>query len=301
MTKETKEIEEIAEKIFRLDARLPGGSRVFSVYLIQEREGVCIHPGPACAAPFVEEGMRKLGMQKLSYIIPTHIHVDDGGGMGKLVELFPEAMVVVHQRGVRHVVDPSRLIQATRAVYGEAFETQYGPILPVPESQVKVPEDREVITINGRELQIVYAPGHAPHHIVIFDKRTKGLFCGQAVGLSGAAVNPFPLPSAAPPDFNLEDYLATLERVKSLKPQLLIYPHGEVARDPGKVISMLVDSTLLLGSLILKAMREGKTSEAVAQDVREHASEHLGLDLNDPGITMTVLGYINHFKKKGTT
>jgi len=294
-------IEEVADKIFRLEAQLPGVSRTFSVYLIQEREGVCMHPGPASVAPFIQQGMRRLGMQKLSYIIPTHIHVDDGGGMGKLAELFPEALAVVHPRGVKHVLDPSRLIQATQAIYGERFEIEYGPILPVPKSQVKVAEDGEVIAVDDRELQIIYAPGHAPHHIIVFDKKTRGLFCGQSAGVSNAATDSFPLPSAAPPDFDMADYLATLERVKQLKPRLLIYPHGGVIKEPEKVISKLMENTRLLGNLTLKALREGKTPETIAHDIREHAAVHLGLDLSNTGIEMTILGYINHFKKKGMT
>jgi len=293
------EVIEVAEKIFRIDVQLTGVTRVVSVYLIQEREGVCIHPGPASLVPFIQQGMRQLGMQKLSYIIPTHIHVDDGGGMGKLVELFPEALSVVHPRGAKHIVDPSRLIQASRAIYGEVFEVEYGPIIPVPESQIKIPEDGEVITIDNRELQIIYAPGHTPHHIVIFDKKTRGLFCGQSAGVSNAATDSFPLPSAAPPDFDLDSYLATLELVKQIEPQLLFYPHGGVAQEPEKVISILTENTRLLGNLTLHALRERKTPEATAHDIREYASEHLGLDLSNIGIEMTILGYINHFKKKG--
>jgi len=292
-------LEEVAAKIYRLEAQSSGVSRAFSIYLIREREGICIHPGPASATPFIQQAMRRLGMQKLSYIIPTHIHVDDGGGMGKLAELFPEALAVVHPRGVKHVLDPSRLILASRAIYGERFEVEYGPILPVPKSQVKVAEDGEVIAVDDRELQIIYAPGHAPHHIIVFDKKTRGLFCGQSAGVSNAATESFPLPSAAPPDFDMEDYLATLERVKQLKPGLLIYPHGGVVKEPEKVISKLMENTQLLGNLTLKVLREGKTPETIATDIYQYASAHLGLDLSNSGIEMTILGYINHFKKKG--
>lgn len=292
-------IEEVAEKIYRLEARLPLVGRVVSVYLIREREGVLIDPGPASVVPFILRGMRRLAMQKLSYVIPTHIHLDQGGGMGKLAELFPEALVVLHPRGARHVVDPSRLIQATRAIHGDDFEVHYGPILPVPESQVKVPEDGEVITVDGRELQVVYTPGHAPHHVVVFDKKTHGLFCGQAAGVSSPVADSFPLPSAAPPDFDLDSYLATIERVKRLKPQLLFYPHGGVGREPEKLISMLMKNTLMFRDVTLKALREDKTPEVIARRVREHAAAHLGLDLRNVGIEMMVLGYIAHFAKKG--
>lgn len=152
-------IEEVAEAIYRLEAQLPGARYIVSVYLIDDNGGVLIEPGPASMVPAIREGMKRLGIQRLSYIIPTHIHLDHGGGAGKLAELFQHSTVVFHPRAVKHALNPSRLIEATRMVYGDDFESTYGPILPVPESQVKVPADGEIICTNERELQIIHAPG----------------------------------------------------------------------------------------------------------------------------------------------
>ena len=138
-------IEEVAEATYRLEAILPRALYTFSVYLIRGTEGVLIEPGPAAMFPFIQEGMKQLGIASLSCIIPTHIHLDHGGGAGKLAELFPQARVVLHPRGARHIADPSRLIEGTRMAYGDDFELTYGPILPVPESQIKVPADGEII------------------------------------------------------------------------------------------------------------------------------------------------------------
>ena len=89
------EIEEVAEKTYRLETPVPGVDSVFSVYLIHEGTGVLIEPDPTAAIPSIQEGMKQLGMGRLSYIIPTHIHVDHAGGAGKLAELFPQAKVVL--------------------------------------------------------------------------------------------------------------------------------------------------------------------------------------------------------------
>jgi len=293
------DIEEVADRIFRLDIQRTGTDDRTSVYLIRDGEGALIEPGPASLVPAIEEGMKQLGLRNLSYIIPSHIHMDHGGGMGKLAEMFPQALVVVHPRGARHAIDPSRLIRATRAFHGDDFEVRFGSILPVPESQVKVPEDGEALSIDGRELQVIYAPGHAHHHIITFDKKTGGLFCGQALGVSGAPVASFPLPSAAPPDFDAESYLSTIERIKRLNPRLLFYSRGGVISEPEPLITRLTENTLMLRDVILDAVKEGKTPEAIAGRVREHASAHLGLDLSNVGVEATILGYITHFKKKG--
>jgi len=292
------EVEEVAEATYRLEAPLPSVGSIFSVYLIREENGVLIEPGPTLAIPAIQEGMRQLGMRELSYIIPTHIHLDHGGGVGKLAELFPQATVVLHPRGARHVIDPSRLIQGTRIAFGDDFELRYGPIFPVPESQVKVPLDGETICIDGRELQVIYAPGHAPHHIAIFDQKTGGLFCGEALGVPSYGAESFPLPSAAPPDFNVEVYLETIERLKGLRPRMLFYSHDGVGREPEKLISRAVENTLMFRDIVLKALKKGETPEAIGRRLQEYVST-FGLKAGEVGMEMTVFGYTTYFKKKG--
>ena len=107
-------IETIAESLYRLEVRSPRARYIFAVYLIDEGGGVLLEPGPASIIPSIQEGMKQLGMKGLSYIIPTHIHLDHGGGSGALAALFPQAKVVVHPRGLKHMLDPSRLIEGTK-------------------------------------------------------------------------------------------------------------------------------------------------------------------------------------------
>src|SRR4030042_3430657 len=131
-------IEPIAESLYRLEIRFSSARYVFAVYLIAEGGGVLLEPGPARIIPSIQEGMKQLGMKGLSYIIPTHIHLDHGGGSGELAALFPQAKVVVHPRGLKHLLDPSRLIEGTKKAYGDDFELKYGAIRPVPQSQLVV-------------------------------------------------------------------------------------------------------------------------------------------------------------------
>ena len=292
-------IEEVAEATYRLETPVTGVDSIFSVYLIRGKEGVLIEPGPASAIPSIQAGMRQLGMRGLSYIIPTHIHLDHGGGIGKLAELFPQARVVLHPRGVKHAVDPSRLIEGTRIAFGNDFERGYGPILPVPESQVKVPVDGETISIDGRELQIFYAPGHAPHHIVIFDKKTGGLFCGESLGVPGYGFESFPLPTASPPDFDLEAYLETMERMKELRPRILFYSHDGVGREPGELISRATENTLAFRDIVLKALKTGEKPEGIGGRIQEYVNTRFGLDIGKIRMEMMVLGYTAYLKRRG--
>jgi len=292
-------MEEVAEKVYRLETPIPGMSTIFAVYLIQESEGVLIEPGPAAAVPRIREGMSYLGMKDLAYIIPTHIHVDHAGGTGTLAQLFSQASVLVHPAGLKHAVDPSRLIESTKMVFGPDFEDRFGTIVPVPESQIKVPEDGEIISINGRELQIIYAPGHAPHHMAIFDRGVEGIFCGEALGLPGQGDKLFPLPAVAPPSFDQELYLETMELLRQLGARMLFYSHGGVGREPDRLISMAAESTRVFGDIILKALKTGETPEAISLRIGEYVTSSFGLKLDDMDLAMIVGGYALYFNKKG--
>ena len=97
--REAMTIEEVAEATYRFMVGMEGARDPYSVYLLTEDETVLIEPGPEAVVPSILDGMKRLGLKRLSYIIPTHIHMDHGGGAGKLARLFPEARVVVHPRG----------------------------------------------------------------------------------------------------------------------------------------------------------------------------------------------------------
>jgi glyoxylase-like metal-dependent hydrolase (beta-lactamase superfamily II) len=270
------------------------------VYLIKESQGVVIDPGPGALVPRIQEAMKKLGMKNLAYIIPTHIHVDHAGGAGKLAQLYPGAKVLVHPAGLKHAVDPSKLIESTRKVFGEDFEIGFGPILPVPESQIKSVEDGEIITVGNRDLQIIYAPGHAPHHIAIFDRSVKGIFCGEALGLPGGKDKQIPLPAVAPPSFDQETYIQTMEKLRKLNARVLFYSHGGVVGyDVDRLITQAEENTRILRDIILKALKEGGTNEDVTRRIKEYASRRFDMDLTDMDLALTIGGYEVYYRKKG--
>jgi len=294
------ELEEVADKIYHFETTLSVMTSLFTVYLIRESQGVVIDPGPAALAPSIQEAMKSLGMKDLAYIIPTHIHVDHAGGSGKLARLFPKAKVLVHPSGVKHVVDPSRLIESTKTVFGADFEAGFGPILPVPQSQIKAVEDGEIIKVGGRELQIIYAPGHALHHIAIFDRSVKGIFCGEALGLPGGEGNRTLLPAVAPPSFDQEIYIETMDKLRKLGARILFYAHGGmVGHDADKLIKQAEENTRILGDIILQALKQGGTTGDINRRVKERANIRFGTDLTEMDLALTIGGYEVYYKKKG--
>jgi glyoxylase-like metal-dependent hydrolase (beta-lactamase superfamily II) len=291
-------VEKVAKDIYRLGGRIPGLATIFAVYFIKDGDGAIIEPGPALLVPKIQEAVAELGLSYPEYIIPTHIHLDHAGGVGKLAKVFPNTKIVVNQQGARHIVAPSRLIESTRMAFGDDFEATHGPILPVPKSQLKVVGDGERLVVGGRELVIIYTPGHAPHHISIFDTKTRGLFCGEALGLIYGSGYP-PLPAVAPPSFDMELYLNDMERLKTLEPELLFYSHGSVAGEPEKLIPTVIENTKLVGDFIRRDLRAGESEEVIISHVGDYLRDHFGAPLDEYDLVTNVKGYIHYFQEKG--
>ena len=216
----------------------------------------------------------------------------------RVADRFPQAEVVVHPEGAKHVIDPTRLVRSTRMAFGEDFESVYGAILPIPVVQVKAVRDGEKLLVGSRELLIIHTPGHAPHHIAIFDTKARSLFCGEALGLvysSGSEA----LPAVAPPGFDIEEYLGNMERLRQLKPRFLFYAHGSVSKDPEKSIDSVIENTKIVGEAILNAMKTEETELAVIRNIDEYIQNRFGARLTEYDLTSNVKVYIHYFKKKG--
>jgi glyoxylase-like metal-dependent hydrolase (beta-lactamase superfamily II) len=296
------DIKELADRTYLLAARLTSERAMFSVYsvyLIDDGGGALVEPGPAALVPQIREGMEKLGMRGLSYILPTHIHMDHAGGTGALARLFPQAKVVVHPSGAKHFKDPARLTESTREVVGEDFEARFGAILPIPADQLHVAEDGEVLSLDGRKLKVVYSPGHAPHHLSYLDLKTRGLFCGEAVGVPEQGDEWPPLPYAAPPGFDLEAYLQTLEKLRALMPRTLFFSHRGTGYEPDKLLSIAQETAKAFGDIILDGLKAGAATKEISRRIRDYLHRRFGpaADIMDPSLVIS--GYEVYFRRKG--
>jgi glyoxylase-like metal-dependent hydrolase (beta-lactamase superfamily II) len=166
--------------------------------------------------------------------MPTHVHLDHAGGAGALLRELPRARLVIHPRGARHMIDPSRLIAGATAVYGPgAMRATYGEIAPVPEARVVVADvapDRDFeLMLGGRRLQFIDAPGHARHHCAIWDEASRGWFTGDVFGLSyrefDDAEGNYLIPTTSPVQFDPEAWNATLDRLLGKSPAHVYLTH----------------------------------------------------------------------------
>jgi glyoxylase-like metal-dependent hydrolase (beta-lactamase superfamily II) len=157
--------------------------------------------------------------------VVTHIHLDDAGGAGDIAAMFPEAQIVVHQRGARHLADPSRLMASARLVYGEALDRFFGALAPVPAERIVALEDTGTVDLGGgRRLDSHYSPGHAKHHVGLVDSQSGDLYVGDAAGVYIPETGDLS-PATPPPDFDLEIALASLRKFAALRPTRLLFSH----------------------------------------------------------------------------
>jgi glyoxylase-like metal-dependent hydrolase (beta-lactamase superfamily II) len=139
--------------------------------------------------------------------------------------MFPAAQIVVHQRGARHLADPSRLMAGARLVYGRALERLFGVLAPVPAERIVALDDTGTVDLGGgRRLDSHYSPGHAKHHVGLVDSDTGDLYVGDAAGVYMPDTGDV-RPATPPPDFDLAAALASIRKFAALRPARLMFSH----------------------------------------------------------------------------
>lgn len=176
--------------------------------------------------------LTKLGLDEsaVDYVVLTHIHLDHAGGAGTLMRAFPNAKLVVHPRGARHMTEPSKLVAGVTAVYGVDYvQRVYGEILPVPTERIVEANDGLEIRLGDRILRCLDTPGHARHHICIEDPKGKGIFTGDMFGLSyrelDVAGKQFIFPTTTPTQFDPDEMRASINRLLALEPEAMYLTH----------------------------------------------------------------------------
>jgi Zn-dependent hydrolases, including glyoxylases len=203
------------------------------VYIIRDggRTGIVDTAHNGSLAP-LREAMAELSIapDEIDYVLLTHVHLDHAGGAGRYMQEFPNAKLVVHARGARHMINPEKLMAGVREVYGpEETERMYGELVPVPEDRVIQPQDGEEIRLGGRTLVCLDTPGHAKHHLAYFDKSANAVFAGDTFGISypnvGQPGREAIVPTTSPVQFDPEAMKASIDRIVALQPDAVFLTH----------------------------------------------------------------------------
>lgn len=230
--------------------------------LVENGRAAVIDTGTRHSVPAVLAALSAIGIarQCVDWVVLTHVHLDHAGGAGALMQQFPEARLTVHPRGARHLIDPTRLWEATIGVYGRAAaERAYGGVVPVAADRIVETGEGATIAVGGRVLEFLDTPGHARHHVVIRDTKTAHLFAGDMFGISYRELDvdgrAFILPSSTPVQFDPDETRRSHERMLALAPPAVYLTHYSQVRDIPRLGALLMRLTPRYAEIALEAQR----------------------------------------------
>ena len=221
-----------------------------------------------------------LDVTDVEYVIPTHIHLDHAGGAGVLMQKFPNAKLVVHPKGARHLVDPQRLIDSVRQVYGdELYDSLYGEIIPINEDRVIAAEDNYCIDLNGRSLLVADTPGHARHHFCIYDELSRGWFTGDTFGLSYPEISidsgRYLLPTTTPVQFEPDAWQQSINRLLEKDPQRMYLTHFGMVENVQQLANKLSKDIITYTNIALSQQTQKPRIEKLIEKLNQHTLNEL--------------------------
>lgn len=206
-----------------VDTELFGSPGLHSAYPVDGERPVLVDAGAAPPAGVVTETLTDLGIEPpaLAGIVPTHVHLDHAAAVGEPAERYPTATVHVHERGRPYLTDREALdglVESAR----DAVAAAYGDPTPVPADRTVEITDGDAVDCGDRTLDVLHAPGHAPHKVALLDDRPGAVFAGDAAGM---VLGGDLLPTTPAPDFDIDASLATVDRLRETDPSVLRYGH----------------------------------------------------------------------------
>lgn len=283
-------------------------------YVITEEKLTIVETGPSPSIKHIKKGLETLGYQltDVAYIVLTHIHLDHAGGAGLLIRDCPNAKIVVHPKGERHLINPKRLAAGARAVYGESFSELFDPIVPIDAERLLVKSEGDVLEIGPNcVLEFWDTPGHAKHHLAIFDPVSNGLFVGDTAGiryqqLANREVDFF-LPSTSPNQFDPNRMEESIQRMQAKKLDRLYFGHYNMTETTDLALGQALEWLDVFMEEGEQVVAEGKGYDVLAERLLARVQRALRLKgvpddhevyiLINLDLQVSALGIIDYFKK----
>ncbi|AWS42381.1 MBL fold metallo-hydrolase [Streptosporangium sp. 'caverna'] len=261
--------------VYEIDTRMAGYSGITAGYLILGDRPCLVETGTSTSAPVVRDALTALGVGAgdLATVVVTHIHLDHAGGVGDIAGFYPEAEIVVHEKGARHLADPSRLMSSARMVWGDKLDTLFGELSPTEPARIRALGDTGAIDLgNGRTLSSYYSPGHAKHHVGLIDSGTGDLYVGDAAGVYLPQTGDL-RPATPPPDFDLQTALDSIALFEALGPQRLLFSHYGPVTDVEEILGRSAEELRIWVDLTRQARSQGMDLDHTVAMVRERTQE----------------------------
>lgn len=288
--------------------------------IVEGGRAAFVDTGTNDSVPLLIDALHQQGLNvaDVEFVFLTHIHLDHAGGAGKLMQQLPEARCVVHPRGARHMMDPTRLIAGTEAVYGvDKTRQMYGEIQAIDESRVLISGDEQWFDLNGRKMQALYTEGHALHHYCLNDPISRGVFTGDSFGVSyrelDTAAGEMIFPTSTPTHFDPDAAHVSVDRIMGCNPKQLYLTHYSRVRDLDRLAA---DMHAGIDAYVTMAM-DNKDADDLQAAIEPSMSDYLtararahGFEGNNAALqsilevdvrlnTMGLVSWLHRLKKQG--
>lgn len=277
---------EIAQNIYVVDALDGGIVERTGIYIVKRDKIAIIDTCTSKAVPRILEALDELNIAReaVDYLIVTHVHLDHAGGAGLLLQSLPNATFYVHPKGARHLIDPSRLIDSARSVYGEQFNDLFDPIVPIPQERVVLAEHESRISMGEADFVFYDTPGHARHHISIYDEATNSMFVGDTTGVNFPVLTKagydIVLPSTSPNQYNPDEMEASIVFYEKLALDRIFLGHYSKVEPPTHAYEQVRYWAPIFLQRTEQAIAEApdapvdRLTELLFADIAEHAAQN---------------------------
>jgi glyoxylase-like metal-dependent hydrolase (beta-lactamase superfamily II) len=298
----------IGGESYLIDLKFQGEPNVIAAYLVRGRDGLAlIESGPGSTIDALVGGINAAGFEvtDLTALYVTHIHLDHAGAAGLLAKMNPRLKVYAHPFGVPHMVDPSKLIASASRIYGDQMQTLWGDWAPIEAERVIPFEDGQHIDLGWRSLSIHFTPGHARHHVAIFEQESGDLYSGDVAGIHIPGAG-YVCPPTPPPEFDPEAWAASIALMRGLRPARLIPTHFGPVGNPGAQLDQLEAQLARFIAIGEASFNAGEDQETLTRRLHEEVMAQLpGADpelvaqfeLATPSY-MAAMGLTRYFSKR---
>ena len=275
---------EIGKNIYQIDLETGGFQNLICSYVIKGEKTTLVESGPTSSIPNLLDGLKELqiGLRDVKYVAITHVHLDHGGGAGTLLRSLPAAKVIVHPRGMPHLVNPEKLWKSSQSVLG--FISQiFGKPEPVPEGRI-IPVTEGFLDL-GKDVRIgiIETPGHASHNLSFQESFNDGVFPGDAAGTYFEAFDV--VAPTTPPPFYLDSALASLDRLISFDPTFLYYSHFGKGSNAIQQLKDYKQQLQLWATIAIEGVRNNENLEEICNRI-----------LNEDKVMQKIGDYVKNHK-----
>ena len=298
---------QVNDHLYLIDLQPVGIPNFIASYVLKGANSTAIiETGPTCSIPNLLLGLQEIGVSKeeVNYVAVSHIHIDHAGGAGTLMQQLPNAKLIVHLKGVPHMVNPQKLWEASKQVLGEVA-ILYKEIQPVPESRIIASADDEIFDLGGGvQFRVLETLGHASHHLGFFETLGKGVFQGDAAGIYIPSLK-VTMPTTPAP-FNLDMTLASIQKIMDMQPSNLYYTHFGPVENAVNHLKGYMKQLRLWEDTVSEALKSGDDPQTMLNKILENdpqmktAADFIQnhLVLRKGVVMQNIQGFVEYIKKQ---